>query len=119
MSLINKFLEITTKPHFEVVEVVQLGKIGLRQLTIATRDEWFDAQKNDSKTAFPILMKNTVCDPETGDLVLLEIENEELRKLPAVVEKDLFSKICKANGIKTQAEAEQEEELKNSEAGQN
>lgn len=119
MSLINKFLEITAKPNFEVVEVAQLGKIGLRQLTIATRDEWFEAQKNDPKTAFPILMKNTVCDPETGELVLLEIENEQLRKIPALVENDLFSKICKANGIKTQAEAKQEQELKNSEAGRN
>ncbi|EHU2604698.1 hypothetical protein AZH07_RS02215 [Acinetobacter baumannii] len=119
MSLINKFLEITEKPRFEVVEVEQLGKIGLRLLTIETRDEWLEAQKNDPKTAFPILMKNTVCDPDSGELVLQELETEQLRKLPAMVEKDLFSKICKANGIKTQAEAKQEEELKNSEAGQN
>ncbi|HBO4583265.1 hypothetical protein IAF28_09030 [Acinetobacter baumannii] len=119
MSLINKFLEITEKPRFEVVEVERLGKIGLRLLTIETRDEWLEAQKNDPKTAFPILMKNTVCDPDSGELVLQEIETEQLRKLPAMVEKDLFSKICKANGIKTQEEAKREEELKNSEAGQN
>lgn len=52
MSLINKFLEITEKPQFEVVEVKQLGKIGLRLLTIATRDEWLEAQKMIQKLHF-------------------------------------------------------------------
>lgn len=52
MSLINKFLEITEKPRFEVVEVEQLGKIGLRLLTIETRDEWLEAQKMTQKQHF-------------------------------------------------------------------
>ncbi|PJG66763.1 hypothetical protein [Acinetobacter seifertii] len=119
MSLINKFLEITEKPSFDVVEVVQLGKVGLRQLTIASRDAWTEAQKDEPKTAIAILFQNTVCDPDTGELVLDEVDVEQLSKLPIVVVNDLFLKICKANGIKTQEEAEREAELKNSEAGHN
>lgn len=119
MSLINKFLEITEKPAIEVVEVEQLGKVGLRQLTIATREEWNEAQKNDPKTAIGVLFKNTVCDPDSGKLALIEVEEEQLLKLPIVVVNDLFLKICEANGIKTQEQAKQEAELKNSEAGPN
>lgn len=119
MSLVNKFLEITAKPTFDVVEIVQLGKVGLRQLTIATRDLWTEAQKDNPKTAVATLFQNTVCDPETGELALDEVEVEQLSKLPILVVNDLFLKICKANGIKTQEEVKQEQELKNSEPGQN
>ncbi|RZH03153.1 hypothetical protein [Acinetobacter pittii] len=119
MALLDQILNLIENPSFEVVDVVQLGKVGLRQLTIEARDEWFEAQKNDPNTALSVLFKNTVCDPVSGELALTTLENGRLRKLPTVVEKDLFSKICKANAIKTQEEAKQEEELKNSEAGQN
>ncbi|MDC5644056.1 hypothetical protein OFN05_15350 [Acinetobacter baumannii] len=119
MSLINKFLEITEKPAIEVVEIEQLGKVGLRQLTIATREEWTEAQKNDPKTAVGVLFKSTVCEPDSGELALVDLQEEQLLKLPIVVVNDLFLKICKANGIKTQDEIKQEVELKNSEADQN
>lgn len=117
-TLLTAFLNVAACGKPEIHEIAGLGKIGLKGLSIGSRDEWSTTENHS--TIF--LIQNTVCDPETGELVLKGIDVERLKELPASIVDLLVPLIFKQNGFKTVAEVKSEaesQELKNSEAGLN
>ena len=63
VGLAAAFLAVAENKDFIVDEVEGLGRIGLKRLSLEDRDAWVTAE-NDS---IPIIIKGSVCDPETGD----------------------------------------------------
>lgn len=119
-ALATAFLQLAEKPVIEVHNIDGLGKIGIKQLSLAAQQEWAAAGRD---LGLVTLIKNTVCDPETGELVLKQIPDDELKKLPLKVLSNITKKVYKQNDIvlKGDEKLEKDEptELKNSEADQN
>lgn len=115
-GLAASFLAIANSPKIEVFNIDGLGQIGLKQLTIENRDTWLKAQK-DNDNATIVLLQCTVCEPETGELVLKQLSVDELRQLPMSVVNEIVEKVFDQNGIKTSKD-KADAELKNSEANQ-
>lgn len=113
-ALALAFLQLAEKPVVETHQIDGLGEIGLLQLSIAGQQKWSAAEKNMGAI---VLLKNTVCDPETRELVLEQLSDEDLKKLPLKVLNSILEKVYVQNGIKTKAD-EEEVELKNSTADQ-
>lgn len=115
-ALATAFLQLAEKPVIEVHNIEGLGEVGLLQLSLSAQQEWSAAEKNMGAV---VLIKNTVCDPVTGELVLKELADEDLKKLPMKVLNIIVEKVYKQNGITTKGEEDREpEELKNSPADQ-
>lgn len=115
--LASLFLSMADNREIETHEIEGLGKVGIKKLSIAARDEWVAESENSTVC----LLQNAVCDADTGDLVLKKIAVDRLKELPTSVVDALVEKIFKHNGIKTVKEAREEkqsEELKNSNADQ-
>ena len=115
--LASLFLSMADNREIETHEIEGLGKVGIKKLSIAARDEWVASDKDSTVC----LIQNAVCDSETGELVLKKIAVDRLKELPTSVVDSLIEKIFKHNGIKTVKEAREEkqsEELKNSNADQ-
>ena len=116
-ALATAFLQLAEKPVIEVHNIEGLGEVGLLQLSLSAQQKWSAAEKSKGSI---VLLKNTVCDPETGDLVLNDLDDEKLQQLPLKVVNDILKHVFKQNGILTKTEQDQEpEELKNSTADQN
>lgn len=113
-ALALAFLQLAEKPVVETHQIDGLGEIGLLQLSIAGQQKWSAAEKDMGAI---VLLKNTVCDPETRELVLEQLSDEDLKKLPLKVLNSILEKVYVQNGIKTKAD-EEEVELKNSTADQ-
>ena len=110
------FLKIADNREIEIHEIEGLGKIGIKRLSIGARDSWLE-QTNDSQI---YLLQRTVCDPETGELVLDKIDVERLKDLPVDVAENIGMLILKQNGFKTvKSNSSESEEIKNSEASLN
>lgn len=121
MSLVDSFLNLAENPAIQVHEdIVELGRIGTQAMSIEDRDQWLTLQKENYASATVVLIQNSVCDPDSGELVLKQVDAEKLKKLPAIVSDKLVKKIFAQNGIKTKADElkEGENELKNSETTQ-
>ena len=118
-ALATAFLQLAETPVIEVHNIESLGEIGIKQLSLAAQQEWAAAGNG---LGLVTLIKNTVCDPETGELVLKQIPDDELKKLPLKVLNSITEKVYKQNGIalKGSSDSEKDEsvELKNSQADQ-
>ena len=112
-ALALAFLQLAEKPVVETHQIDGLGEFGLLQLSIAGQQKWSAAEKDMGAI---VLLKNTVCDPETRELVLEQLSDEDLKKLPLKVLNSILEKVYVQNGIKTKVD-EEEAELKNSTAG--
>lgn len=123
-KLADMFLATIGKPAMTIVEVPELGKVGVRtSMLLGERSKFYADRTTD--TANALLLQKTVCDPETGELVLSNLTLEQINSLPTHVVDPLLDMALPAIGIKKAAvekEAErlvEAEELKNSESDQN
>lgn len=116
-SVASLFLAAADHREIETHDIEGLGKVGIKKLSIAARDEWVASEKDSTIC----LLQNAVCDPDTGILVLKEIQLERLKELPTTIVDSLIEKIFKHNGMKTVKDLREEQqsvELKNSKADQ-
>lgn len=123
-NLVDMFLGAIGKPAISIIEVPELGKVGVRtSMLLGERSKFFADRSSD--TANALLLQKTVCDPTTGELVLSGLTLEQINSLPTHVVDPLLDMALPAIGIKKAAiEKESEklveaEELKNSETDQN
>ena len=123
-KLVDMFLGAIGKPAMTVIEVPELGKVGVRtSMLLGERSKFYADRTTDTATA--MLLQKTVCDPNTGDLVLAGLTLEQINSLPTHVVDPLLDMALPAIGIKKAViEKETEklveaEELKNSETDQN
>lgn len=123
-NLVEMFLGAIGKPAMTVVEVPELGKVGVRtSMLLGERSKFYADRTSD--TANSMLLQKTVCDPVTGDLVLAGLTLDQINSLPTHIVDPLLDMALPAIGIKKAViEKETEklveaEELKNSETDQN
>ena len=123
-NLVEMFLGAIGKPAMTIIEVPELGKVGVRtSMLLGERSKFYADRSTD--TANALLLQKTVCDPNTGDLVLAGLTLEQINSLPTHVVDPLLDMALPAIGIKKAViEKETEklveaEELKNSETDQN
>lgn len=123
-NLVDMFLGAIGKPAMTIIEVPELGKVGVRtSMLLGERSKFYADRSTD--TANALLLQKTVCDPITGDLVLSGLTLEQINSLPTHVVDPLLDTALPAIGIK-KAVMDKEvkkfvegEELKNSETDQN
>ena len=122
--LVNMFLGAIGKPAMTVIEVPDLGKVGVRtSMLLGERSKFYAERTTD--TANALLLQKTVCNPVTGDLVLVDLTLDQINSLPTHVVDPLLDMALPAIGIKKavlEKEADkllEAEELKNSETDQN
>ncbi|WP_151731858.1 hypothetical protein [Acinetobacter ursingii] len=116
IGLAASFLQLAQASKIETHNIDGLGEIGIKELTIENRDIWMKAQKENNNPTV-VLLQHTVCEPETGELVLKQVSVDDLKQLPMTVVNDIVGKVFKQNKIET-AKTTQSEELKNSDASQ-
>lgn len=115
-ALTTAFLNVAENRDIEIHDIEGLGKIGIKRLSIGARDAWIE--QSDNQQIY--LLQNTVCDPETGELVLDKIDIERLKDLPINIAEQIGKLVFKQNGFKTKEDYGLEsDELKNSKASQN
>ena len=125
-NLVNAFLGTVGKKTSEIVEVPDVGRVGvLTSLTLQSRAEYFLERKDKDQIANALLLQKTVFDPETNEFILQKLSLEDINNLPTYVTDPMVKVALQAIGItqeakKKQLEKEAEsEELKNSENDQN
>lgn len=125
-KLVNAFLGTVGKKSSQVVEVPEVGKVGVfTSMTLQLRAEYFAERKDNDKIANALLLQKTVFDPETEELILKKLSLDDINNLPTYVTDPLVKVALQAIGvtpemIARQANKEVEpEELKNSANDQN
>lgn len=125
-NLVKAFLGTVGKKTSEIVEVPDVGRVGvLTSLTLQSRAEYFLERKDKDHIANALLLQKTVFDPETNEFILQKLSLEDINNLPTYVTDPMVKVALQAIGItqeaiKKQLEKEAEsEELKNSENDQN
>ena len=126
-NLVNAFLATVGKKQSQIVEIKDVGSVGvLTSLTMKQRAEYFNERKEleDSK-GNALLLKTTVFDPETEELILKKLSLDDINNLPTYVTDPLVKVALQAIGVtpemisqKATKETESQE-LKNSENDQN
>lgn len=106
VGLAAAFLALAENKDFVTDEVEGLGKIGLKRLSLADRDAWVEADKD----SVAVIIKGSVCDPETGELSLKNLTNDQIKAIPGPIADELVKKIYKHNNIKTLADIQAEKE---------
>lgn len=125
-KLVNAFLGTVGKKSSQVVEVPEVGKVGVfTSMTLQLRAEYFAERKDNDKIANALLLQKTVFDPETEELILKKLSLDDINNLPTYVTDPLVKVALQAIGVtpemisqKTTKETESQE-LKNSENDQN
>lgn len=98
---------------FEKVCVEGLGDIGIKLLTAGDRSKLYQDNKDIKHIPFyAVVMKETIVDPETGELALLEMSLEDLSRISPSVVDDFVEKTFHLNGF-AKREKQGEEDLKN------
>lgn len=125
-NLVNAFLGAVGKTAMQVIEVPEIGRVGVRtSMLLSERAAYFAERKNNDEIANALMLKKTVCDPDTGELILGELSLEQINNLPTHVTDPMVKVALEAIGvtkqmIEAQVKKEAEpEELKNSENDQN
>ncbi len=125
-NLVAAFLNTVGKASVEVIDVPEIGTVGVRtSMLLSERAEYVSEQKGKPALANAMLLRRTVCDPETHELIFNELTIEQINQLPTYVADPMIEKALKAIGVKTEkldqaVQKEMEsEELKNSGNDQN
>lgn len=125
-KLVNAFLGTVGKKSSQVVEVPEVGKVGVfTSMTLQLRAEYFAERKDNDKIANALLLQKTVFDPETEELILQKLSLDDINNLPTYVTDPLVKVALQAIGVTPQMIAQQAnkevepEELKNSANDQN
>ncbi len=120
-KLVNAFLGTVGKKSSQVVEVPEVGKVGVfTSMTLQLRAEYFSERKDNDKIANALLLQKTVFDPETEELILQKLSLDDINNLPTYVTDPLVKVALQAIGVTPQMIAQQvnkeaePEELKNS-----
>lgn len=123
-KLADLFMGVIGKPAMTIIEVPELGRVGVRTSMLLGERSKFYAERT-SATANALLLQKTVCDAVTGELVLDGFTLDQVNSLPTHVVDPLLDAAFSAIGIKKsdiQKKVEEElesQELKNSENDQN
>ena len=125
-KLVNAFFGTVGKKSSQVVEVPEVGKVGVfTSMTLQLRAEYFSERKDNDKIANALLLQKTVFDPETEELILKKLSLDDINNLPTYVTDPLVKVALQAIGVtpemisqKATKETESQE-LKNSENDQN
>lgn len=125
-KLVNAFLGTVGKKSSQIVEVPEVGKVGVfTSMTLQLRAEYFSERKDNAKIANALLLQKTVFDPETEELILQKLSLDDINNLPTYVTDPLVKVALQAIGVtpemisqKATKETESQE-LKNSENDQN
>lgn len=120
-KLVNAFLGTVGKKSSQVVEVPEVGKVGVfTSMTLQLRAEYFAERKDNDKIANALLLQKTVFDPETEELILKKLSLDDINNLPTYVTDPLVKVALQAIGVTPEMIAQQAnkevepEELKNS-----
>ena len=125
-KLVNAFLCTVGKKSSQIVEVPEVGQVGVfTSMTLQLRAEYFAERKDNDKIANALLLQKTVFDPETEELILKKLSLDDINNLPTYVTDPLVKVALQAIGVtpemisqKATKETESQE-LKNSENDQN
>lgn len=125
-KLVNAFLGTVGKKSSQIVEVPEVGQVGVfASMTLQLRAEYFAERKDNDKIANALLLQKTVFDPETEELILKKLSLDDINNLPTYVTDPLVKVALQAIGVtpemisqKATKETESQE-LKNSENDQN
>lgn len=125
-KLVKAFLGTVGKKSSQIVEVPEVGKVGVfTSMTLQLRAEYFAERKDNDKIANALLLQKTVFDPETEELILKKLTLDDINNLPTYVTDPLVKVALQAIGVtpemisqKATKETESQE-LKNSENDQN
>ena len=125
-KLVNAFLGTVGKKSSQIVEVPEVGKVGVfTSMTLQLRAEYFAERKDNDKIANALLLQKTVFDPETEELILQKLSLDDINNLPTYVTDPLIEVAMQAIGVTLEMIAQQAnkevepEELKNSANDQN
>ena len=125
-KLVNAFLGTVGKKSSQIVEVPEVGKVGVfTSMTLQLRAEYFAERKDNDKIANALLLQKTVFDPETEELILKKLSLDDINNLPTYVTDPLVKVALQAIGVTPEMIAQQAnkevepEELKNSANDQN
>ena len=78
-KLVNAFLGTVGKKSSQIVEVPEVGKVGVfTSMTLQLRAEYFAERKDNDKIANALLLQKTVFDPETEELIFKKLSIEKL-----------------------------------------
>ena len=120
-KLVNAFLGTVGKKSSQIVEVPEVGQVGVfTSMTLQLRAEYFSERKDNDKIANALLLQKTVFDPETEELILQKLSLEDINNLPTYVTDPLIKVALQAIGVTPEMIAKQAnkevepEELKNS-----
>ena len=120
-KLVNAFLGTVGKKSSQIVEVPEVGKVGVfTSMTLQLRAEYFAERKDNDKIANALLLQKTVFDPETEELILKKLSLDDINNLPTYVTDPLVKVALQAIGVTPEMIAQQAnkevepEELKNS-----
>ena len=124
-KLVNAFLGTVGKKSSQIVEVPEVGQVGVfTSMTLQLRAEYFSERKDNDKIANALLLQKTVFDPETEELILKKLSLDDINNLPTYVTDPLVKVALQAIGVTPEMIAQQAnkevepEELKNSENDQ-
>lgn len=100
---------------FEKVNVAGLGDIGIKLLTAGERSAIYANNKDlpEDTPFYTVVMKETVVDPETGELALSAVAIEDLKRLPPDVVDDFVAKTQHLNGFFKSDKKQADADLKN------
>ncbi|MGL5405154.1 MAG: hypothetical protein ACRC9I_15705 [Acinetobacter sp.] len=125
-KLVNAFLGTVGKKSSQIVEVPEVGQVGVfTSMTLQLRAEYFAERKDNDKIANALLLQKTVFDPETEELILKKLSLDDINNLPTYVTDPLVKVALQAIGVTPEMIAQQAnkevepEELKNSANDQN
>ncbi|MCE1272440.1 MAG: hypothetical protein LWW88_12975 [Acinetobacter sp.] len=110
MNLVEKFLKTADTPNVKVIEVRDIGKIGIRTLSVAEISVWNELKGGKQRTVN--LIKATVVDPETHHQVFSDVADADIERLPADISEIIVHHAVRHNGI-VRDKQDQEAELKN------
>ena len=104
---------LVAENSFEKVTVEGLGDIGVKLLTAGDRSKIYADNQDKNIPLYAVVMKETIVDPETGELALADVTLEQLARLSPSVVDDFAEKTFHINGFAKRDKAKGKEDLKN------
>lgn len=110
----QSFLDLATdKPKFEMIEVPQLGEVGLLKMTLGQREamikKWTETNQNPANQVnFAAFVLQATIVNEAGELLLANVPIAKINALPFEIADPLFDKAAELNGLKDKKKSDAE-----------
>lgn len=110
----QSFLDLAVdKAHFEIIEVPQLGHVGLLKMTLGQREtmvkKWSEVNKDPAnQISFAAFVLQATVVNEAGELLLANVPINKINALPFEIADPLFDKAAELNGLKEKKKEEAE-----------